>query len=156
MRVRVIAVGTRLPAWARSACADYLQRLGSGLGVALVEVAPGARAAAGATGRAIATEGRRLLGAVRPDDHVVALDERGTQLATRELASWLKERMREGQNLAFVIGGPDGLAAEVLARSNFTLSLSRLTLPHALARVLLAEQLYRAHSILAHHPYHRD
>ena len=155
MRVRVIAVGTRLPAWARNACAEYLGRLGSH-GVSLIEIAPAARSGAGQEQRAIATEGKRLLGALRPEDHVTALDERGTQLATHELAAWLKERMRLGVDLAFVIGGPDGFAPPVLARSNFTLSLSRLTLPHALARVLLAEQLYRAYSILAHHPYHRD
>jgi 23S rRNA (pseudouridine1915-N3)-methyltransferase len=87
---------------------------------------------------------------------VAVLDERGTQFSTRELAAWLQQRMQQGEDLAFLIGGPDGLAPEVLARGNFTLSLSRLTLPHALVRVLLAEQLYRAHSILSHHPYHRD
>jgi 23S rRNA (pseudouridine1915-N3)-methyltransferase len=86
---------------------------------------------------------------------VVALDERGRELTTRELADWLGSRMQQGEDLAFVIGGADGLAREVLSRSNFTLALSRLTLPHALARVLLAEQLYRAHSILGNHPYHR-
>ena len=79
-----------------------------------------------------------------------------SELSTRELAAWLKSRMQEGEDLAFVIGGPDGLAQEVLARSNLRWSLSRLTLPHALVRVLLVEQLYRAHSILTHHPYHRD
>jgi len=156
MRVRLIAVGTRLPAWARSACAEYLKRLGSGLNPSLVEIAPGARPAAGDAGKAIATEGRRLLGALRPQEHVTALDERGTQFSTREFASWLKQRMHAGADLAFVIGGADGLAAEVLARSDFKLALSRLTLPHALARVLLAEQLYRAHGILSNHPYHRD
>ena len=156
MRVRLIAVGTRLPAWARSACEEYLKRLGAGLNPSLVEIAPAPRAAAGNSGKAIATEGRRLLGAVRLEDHVTALDERGTQFSTRELASWLKQRMHAGADLAFVIGGADGLAPEVLARSDFTLALSRLTLPHALARVLLAEQLYRAHSILGNHPYHRD
>ena len=83
------------------------------------------------------------------------LDERGRQLSTAELASWLGARMQEGRDLAFVIGGPDGLAPEVVARSDFTLALSRLTLPHALVRVLLIEQLYRAHCILSHHPYHR-
>jgi 23S rRNA (pseudouridine1915-N3)-methyltransferase len=156
MRVRLIAVGTRLPAWARSACAEYLKRLGSGLKPSLVEIAPGPRAAAGSSAKAIATEGRRLLGALRPEDHVTALDEHGTQFSTRELASWLKQRIYAGADLAFVIGGADGLAPAVLARSDFTLALSRLTLPHALARVLLAEQLYRAHSILNNHPYHRD
>jgi len=87
---------------------------------------------------------------------VSALDERGAQVSTRELATWLGARMQDGADLAFVIGGPDGLAPAVLARSRYTLALSRLTLPHALARVLLTEQLYRAHSILRGHPYHRD
>jgi|SRR5439155_21441824 len=156
MRVRVIAVGTRLPAWVRSACEDYLARFASRLAISLVEIEAGPRAAGGGAHRAIAAEGQRLLGAVRPADHVAVLDERGTQFSTRELAAWLQERMQQGEDLAFLIGGPDGLAPAVLARGNFTLSLSRLTLPHALVRVLLAEQLYRAHSILTHHPYHRD
>lgn len=87
---------------------------------------------------------------------MVALDERGTQMSTRELADWLAGRMQEGRDLAFLIGGPDGFAAEVVARSDMSLSLSRLTLPHALARVVLTEQLYRATTILTHHPYHRE
>ena len=156
MRVRVIAVGTRMPAWVRSACDDYLARLASHLNVSVQEIAPGARSARGSPGKAVAVEGERLLRALRPADHVTALDEGGTQLSTRELAAWLGQRMQQGENLAFLIGGADGLAPEVLARSRFTLSLSRLTLPHALARVLLTEQLYRAHSILEHHPYHRE
>jgi 23S rRNA (pseudouridine1915-N3)-methyltransferase len=156
MRVRVIAVGTRLPAWVRSGSEDYLARLASRLAVSLVEIEPGPRSAGGVAHKAIAAEGQRLLGAVRPGDHVAVLDERGTQFSTRELAAWLQERMQQGEDLVFVIGGPDGLAPQVRARGNFTLSLSRLTLPHALVRVLLAEQLYRAHSILTHHPYHRD
>ena len=86
----------------------------------------------------------------------MALDERGKELSTRELADWLKGRQQAGEDLAFLIGGADGLAPQVLARSQFRWSLSRLTLPHALARVLLTEQLYRAHSILTNHPYHRD
>lgn len=156
MRVRVIAVGTRLPAWVRTACNDYLTRLASRLAVSFVEVEPGRRGAPGSVQQAVATEARRLLGALRPGDHVAALDEHGTQLTTRELAGWLDGRMHAGEDLAFLIGGPDGLAPEVLTRSHFTLALSRLTLPHALARVLLTEQLYRAHSLLTHHPYHRD
>jgi 23S rRNA (pseudouridine1915-N3)-methyltransferase len=156
MRVRVIAVGTRMPAWVRAACDDYLRRLKGGLPVALTELEPAARPAGGDLRSAIAAEGRRMLGALLPGDHVVTLDERARELSTRELAVWLSVRMQQGEDLAFVIGGPDGLAPEVLARGNFSLSLSRLTLPHALVRVLLAEQLYRAHCILTHHPYHRD
>jgi len=156
MRMRVIAVGTRMPAWVRSACDDYLTRLGPELRVSLVEIEAAARTQTSAPARAIAAEAQRLLAALRPAEHVVALDEHGSQLSTRELAGWLKSRMQEGQDVAFLIGGPDGLAPEVLGRSHFRWSLSRLTLPHAMVRVVLAEQLYRAHSILANHPYHRD
>jgi 23S rRNA (pseudouridine1915-N3)-methyltransferase len=155
MRMRVVAVGTRMPAWVRSACEDYLTRLQGALPVTLAEIEPGARRPGGEVQSAIAAEGQRLLRSLHSADHVVALDERGKELNTAELAGWLGARMQEGRDLAFVIGGPDGLAPEVLARSNFTLALSRLTLPHALVRVLLTEQLYRAHCILTHHPYHR-
>ncbi|MFZ0501447.1 MAG: 23S rRNA (pseudouridine(1915)-N(3))-methyltransferase RlmH [Steroidobacteraceae bacterium] len=156
MRARLIAVGTRPPAWVREACADYTRRLGSRLKVTLVEIEPGPRSSGQSPRKAVEAEGRKLLTALRPDVWVVALDERGTQMSTRELANWLAGRMREGRDLAFLIGGPDGFAAEVVARSDMTLSLSRFTLPHALARVVLAEQLYRAMTILTHHPYHRE
>lgn len=155
MRVRVIAVGTRMPAWVRTACDDYMRRLRGALPITLNEIEPGTRSR-GSASRAIATEGERLLGAVRPADHVIALDERGRPFSTRELADWLQERMGAAEDLAFVVGGPDGLSQAVLSRARLTLSLSRLTLPHALVRVLLLEQLYRAHCILVNHPYHRD
>jgi len=156
MRVRLIAVGTRPPGWVRDACEDYITRLGSRLPVSITEIATGRRSAGEPPARAVAREGERVLAALGRGDYLIALDERGTELSTRELAAWLETRMQEGEDLAFVIGGPDGLAPEVLARSKLRWSLSRLTLPHALARVLLAEQLYRAHSLLAGHPYHRD
>jgi len=151
----VIAIGTRMPTWVRSACDEYLRRLRGGLAVALTEIEPATRRAGGA-GQAVAREGERLLAALLPSDHVIVLDEHGRELTTRELAGWLGSRMQQGEDLAFLIGGPDGLAAGVRSRSDLTLALSRLTLPHALARVLLCEQLYRAHCILANHPYHRD
>lgn len=149
-------MGTRPPGWIREAYADYTRRLGSRLKLTLVEIEPGQRSAGQSPRKAIETEARKLLTALRPDEWVVALDERGTEMSTRELADWLAGRMREGRDLAFLIGGPDGFAAEVLTRSDASLSLSRLTLPHALVRVVLAEQLYRAMSILTNHPYHRD
>jgi 23S rRNA (pseudouridine1915-N3)-methyltransferase len=155
MRVRVIAIGTRMSSWARTACAEYLQRLRGGLPVELTEIEAAARRESDAA-RAMAREAERLLAALAPRDYVVTLDERGRGLTTSELAAWLGGRMQQGENLAFLIGGPDGLAPAVLARSNFSLALSRLTLPHALARVLLCEQLYRAHCILVNHPYHRE
>jgi 23S rRNA (pseudouridine1915-N3)-methyltransferase len=156
VRARLLAVGTRPPGWVRDAYADYTRRLGSRLKLTLVEIEPGPRSAGQSPRKAIEAEARKLLSALRPDEWVVALDERGAQMSTRELADWLDLRMREGRDLALLIGGPDGLAPEVLTRSDMSLSLSRLTLPHALVRVVLAEQLYRALSILSHHPYHRD
>ncbi len=155
MQVRLIAVGSRAPGWVRSACEDYITRLGSHLKVSVTEIGLSPRTG-GAAARAVAREGERVLAAVRREDYLVALDERGTELSTRELARWLEARRQEGTDLAFVIGGPDGLAPEVLERSRLRWSLSRLTLPHALVRVVLAEQLYRAVTLLAGHPYHRD
>jgi 23S rRNA (pseudouridine1915-N3)-methyltransferase len=156
VRVRVIAVGTRMPHWVRSACDDYLTRLAPHLNVVLTELEPGVRAGAARVARARGSEGERLLATLRASEHVVALDERGTQLTTRELAAWLQARMHAGEDLVLLVGGADGLAPEVLSRSNYRLALSKLTLPHALARVVLLEQLYRAMSILTQHPYHRD
>jgi 23S rRNA (pseudouridine1915-N3)-methyltransferase len=154
LKLRLIAIGARVPQWVREAYEDYTRRLGPSLKPTLLEIGPGPRAG-GSARRAIETESRKLLAALRPAEFVVALDEHGAQMTSQELADWLAERMRSGSDLAFLIGGPDGLAADVLARSNLTLSLSQLTLPHALARVVLAEQIYRAQSLLTRHPYHR-
>ena len=166
-----------MPKWVREAYEDYITRLGSGLKVSLVEIEPGprGRGAGGARPpgigglgcgsrdgavkrptRAMQVEAQKLLGALRKDEFVVALDEHGVQMTTRELASWLKTRMQDGRDLAFLIGGPDGFSPEVLGRSDLKWSLSQLTFPHALVRVVLAEQLYRAHGVLTNHPYHRD
>jgi 23S rRNA (pseudouridine1915-N3)-methyltransferase len=154
--VRLVAVGSRMPKWVREAYEDYITRLGSGLKVALVEIEPGPRSAGRSPQKAMEAEAQKLLGALRKDEYVVALDERGAEMTTRELAAWLKTRMQDGRDVAFLVGGPDGFAPEVVARSDFKWSLSRLTFPHALVRVVLAEQLYRAHGVLANHPYHRD
>jgi len=106
--------------------------------------------------QAVALEGERLLEALERDDFVVALDERGREFATLELARWFAERQQDGRDLVFLIGGPDGLDPAVLERADWRWSLSRLTFPHALVRILLVEQLYRAQSVLSHHPYHRE
>jgi 23S rRNA (pseudouridine1915-N3)-methyltransferase len=156
MRVRVIAVGRRLPRWVGEVFEDYVRRLPSTLRITLREMEPGPRAGARKGLDAMLIERDRLLGAVRGEDFVVALDEHGRELSTVELAGWLAQRMGDGRDLAFLIGGPDGLAKAVLERSDFTWSLSRLTLPHALVRIVLAEQLYRAHTVLTGHPYHRQ
>lgn len=156
MRTRILAIGTRLPRWAQDACADYLERLKPSLDVELIEIAAGSRSAGSDASRALAQESAQLSRRLDSRDYVVALDERGRELTTRGLSAWLEARRLDGRNVALLIGGPDGLAPELRARSQETLSLSKLTLPHALARLLLVEQLYRAQSILAGHPYHRD
>ncbi|HEY1898357.1 MAG TPA: 23S rRNA (pseudouridine(1915)-N(3))-methyltransferase RlmH [Steroidobacteraceae bacterium] len=156
MRIRIIAVGERMPRWVDELVADYTRRLAGALKVALLEVPAGLRSSRGDPVQAMHTEGQRILALTKPQEFVVALDEHGAQLTTRELSAWLSSRMNDGRDLALVVGGPDGLAREVLARSDQQLSLSRLTLPHPLVRVVLAEQLYRAHTVLSGHPYHRD
>ncbi len=156
MRLRVIAIGTRMPDWVDAAVTDYLRRLRGHCKVELVELASASRRHGGGAAAAMAAEAHRILALLTARDYVVALHERGAQRTTQELARWLQERRSSGQDLAFIIGGPDGLAEEVLARGHFRWSLSRLTLPHALVRVLLMEQLYRAASVLAGHPYHRE
>src|SRR6185437_16183605 len=108
MRSRVIAVGTRPPSWVREAYDDYTRRLGTRLKLTLLEIEPGPRSAGQSPRKAIETEARKLMAALRPEEWAVALDERGTQMSTRELADWLDGRMREGSDLAFLIGGPDG------------------------------------------------
>ena len=156
MLIRVIAVGSRTPSWVRENCADYATRLRGRLKVELVELSAGVRGGEKNARRAMREEGTRLLAQLTPKEFVVALDEHGKEFATREFAAWLAARQASGRDLVFLIGGADGIDTPVLDRADLTLSLSRLTLPHALARVLLMEQLYRAKSMLDHHPYHRE
>lgn len=144
-----------MPGWVREAVDEYLKRFGAALRVSLIEIEAGPRSGSSAR-RAVEIEAERLLAAIRKDEYVVALDERGTEMTTRQLATWLGARMRDGRDLALLIGGPDGFAPEVLSRCDYKWALSKLTFPHALVRVVLAEQLYRAHSLLSNHPYHRE
>lgn len=156
MRATVIAVGSRQPRWVDEAYADYAKRLRTALPLSLVEVESAARGKAPNADRARATEARDILAAAQGRGHLVALDERGRLRTTRELSQWLDKRRHMGGDLCFVIGGPDGLDPSVLAESGEQWSLSPLTLPHGLVRVMLVEQLYRASSLLAGHPYHRE
>jgi 23S rRNA (pseudouridine1915-N3)-methyltransferase len=145
VRVRIVAIGTRMPAWVTQAYEDYTRRLRSQLRIDLDELEVKNKA----------DEEKRLIERVG-DDYVVALDEHGKSLTTLELAKWLGQRQQDGRNLSFVIGGPDGLGPEILKKASLRWSLSALTFPHAMVRVILAEQLYRAHSVLQNHPYHRE
>ena len=156
MRLRVIAVGTRMPRWVDEAFEDYARRLRRPWGLTLTQVAPAYRAGGPKAAQAARTaEARRILALLSVRDCIVPLDERAAEPTTLELVQWLGQRRAAGQDLAFIIGGPDGLDEEILSGAHFRWSLSRLTLPHGLARVVLVEQLYRAVTVLAGHPYHR-
>jgi 23S rRNA (pseudouridine1915-N3)-methyltransferase len=155
MRLTILAVGDKMPGWAETATAEYLKRMPREARVELVAIKPEKRAGQAADVLRQA-EAARLLDKQPAGSRLVALDEHGRQVTTRELADLLARWMASGQDTCLVIGGADGLAHAVLARAEMTLALSRLTLPHAMARVLLAEQLYRAVSLLNHHPYHRE
>ena len=152
--MRLIAAGTRMPAWVDAGFADYAGRLRGDYRLELVEIPLGQRGR-GDPARAIAAEGARMLAAAGDRSAIVALQVGGRALGTEPLARWLEDRSRSGQPLAFCIGGPDGLAPEVDAKAVLRWSLSPLTLPHGLARVVVAEALYRAVSVIKGLPYHR-
>lgn len=155
MKLTILAVGDKLPDWAEQAVAEYVKRMPREAKTEVVPIRPEKRSGQPAE-RIKANEGGRLLEKCPPAARLVALDEHGKELTTRQLAASLDDWLQSGRDTCLVIGGADGLSDAVLQRAEVTLSLSRLTLPHALARVLLAEQLYRAWSLLAGHPYHRD
>ena len=145
MRLRLVAVGRRVPEWAAAAYREYTTRLPPELRVELIEIPTGKR-----------DEGARILAHVPAGAHVVALDERGHAWDTRGFAAELARWRSAGAPVVLIIGGPDGLTDDCRARAAQSWSLSPLTLPHMLVRVVLAEQLYRASTLLAGHPYHRD
>ncbi|HEX9405530.1 MAG TPA: 23S rRNA (pseudouridine(1915)-N(3))-methyltransferase RlmH [Steroidobacteraceae bacterium] len=155
MKCRLIAAGTRLPDWVNSGFHEYQKRLRSPLTLELHEIPVATRRAGENPQRAVQREGADMLAALGKDDYVVALEIAAKTMNTEQLSAWLAERMRDGRSLAFLIGGPDGLSPPCLERADQSWSLSPLTLPHALVRVVVAEQLYRATSLLAGHPYHR-
>jgi 23S rRNA (pseudouridine1915-N3)-methyltransferase len=142
VRARLIAAGTRLPDWINAGVADYAKRFAHGLKFELVEIAASRQAA-------------RMQAAIGARDYVVALDVTGRAMTTPELAKWLALRRSGGRDLALLIGGPDGLDPALSERADFRWSLSPLTWPHGLVRIMVTEQLYRAQSLLQGHPYHR-
>jgi 23S rRNA (pseudouridine1915-N3)-methyltransferase len=156
MKCRLIAAGTRLPDWVNAGFLEYQKRLRAPLVLQLEEIPVATRRAGENPQRAIAREGANMLAALGPKDHVVALEVSAPQRSTQAVSIWLAERLRAAKPLALLIGGPDGLAPECIERADESWSLSPLTLPHALVRIVLAEQLYRAMSLLAGHPYHRS
>jgi 23S rRNA (pseudouridine1915-N3)-methyltransferase len=155
MRITIIAASSRQPVWVNAGYEEYAERLRGRCRLKLVEIPLGRRKKAEPAVRAVEAEGERMLAALPQDAHVVALTEAGKQWSTFELSTRLRAWIAAGAPLAFLIGGPDGLAAACLERAAERWSLSRLTLPHGLARIAVAEALYRAWTVIEGHPYHR-
>lgn len=155
MQIHLIAVGKGMPAWVEAGYADYAKRLRGDCRLVLHEVPAGRRVKGANLARLIEDEGARCLAAIPKGAQVIALERDGRTLDTRQLAQKLNAWLAQGRAVALLIGGPEGLAPACRARADDTWSLSALTLPHPLARVLVAEQLYRAWSILKNMPYHR-
>lgn len=156
MRLVVAAVGERMPGWVDEAFADYARRFPRKARLELAEVRAEKRGPTRTPAQAMAAEAGRLATALPAGALCVALDERGREVTTPALARLLAGWLAGGRDVGFLIGGPDGLDPALRSRADMLLRLSSLTLPHALVRVLLAEQLYRALSLLDNHPYHRQ
>ena len=155
MRIRIIAVGTKMPAWVETGYAEYAKRMPRDCVVELVELPLAQRGKNTDIARAMEKEGEEMLAAIGKGEQVIALDVKGKSWSTEQLAEQMANWRMSGNNYCLLIGGPDGLAPQCLAQAHVRWSLSALTLPHPLVRIVVIEQLYRACSILQNHPYHK-
>ncbi|MDF2867887.1 MAG: hypothetical protein K0S11_1357 [Gammaproteobacteria bacterium] len=156
MRINLITIGKRMPNWINEGYQEYAKRLPHDYRLELIELELNKRNKNADLKRIIEREGEQMLQAIPAGDYVMALDVLGKQWQTPQLAAFLQQKHEMSQNISLLIGGPEGLAPKCLTRANLKWSLSELTFPHPLVRVLIAEQLYRAWSIIQKHPYHRE
>jgi 23S rRNA (pseudouridine1915-N3)-methyltransferase len=156
MDLIVVSVGRKMPDWINAGFNEYAKRMPREMKIKLLEIKPESRTTGKTATQIMEAEAQRILAALPKNCLCVALDEHGKQPTTKQLATQMQDWMRSGNNVAFIIGGADGLHDSVKQSAQYLLALSTLTLPHAMVRVLLAEQLYRAHSLLHNHPYHRE
>lgn len=155
MKLIVIAVGIRMPDWVQTAWSDYARRLPADCALELKEIKPEPRTSGKTPAQMMQAEARRIESALPTNAYLIALDEHGRDLTTMKLAAQLEKWRSGGQDVVFLVGGPDGLDADLKRRCDSLLRLSSMTLPHPMVRVVLAEQLYRAWAINTNHPYHR-
>ena len=155
MKLRILSVGHKMPDWVETACSEYLKRMPREASIEIVEIKPDKRASGKNAEVVQEAEAKRILEAAGKD-YLIALDERGQEVTTVQLAARMETWLTSGRDIALVIGGADGLHASVKSRADWLWGLSKLTLPHGMVRVLLAEQLYRAWTVIQHHPYHRE
>lgn len=156
MKLFIVTVGHKMPDWITTGFNEYAKRMPREAKIELVEIKPEPRTTGKTTLQIMEAEAQRILAALPSGCRRIALDERGATPTTRQLAAQMKDWMSEGRDVAFIVGGADGLHDSVKQAAGQMMALSALTMPHAFVRVLLAEQLYRAHSMLHNHPYHRE
>ena len=155
MKMRIISVGHKMPDWVEQACAEYMKRLPREASVEIIEIKPDKRAAGKNSSTVQEAEAKRILEACGKD-YVIALDERGAEVNTLQLAERMTQWFSNGRDVSLLIGGADGLHPDLKKNADWLWSLSKLTLPHGMVRVVLTEQLYRAWTVINHHPYHRE
>ena len=155
MLIRLLAIGTKMPSWIEEGFVEYAKRFPPSCQLELVEIAAAKRTKNSVSERLIEQESEKLMAAIKPGNHIIALEVKGTMWSTEQLAQQLENWQNGRRNIDLLIGGPDGLSGHCLQKAETKWSLSKLTLPHPLVRIIVAEQLYRAVSILQNHPYHR-
>ncbi|MEH6388220.1 MULTISPECIES: 23S rRNA (pseudouridine(1915)-N(3))-methyltransferase RlmH [Pseudomonas] len=155
MRIRLISVASRMPRWVVEGYQEYAKRMPADLPLDLIEIPLSTRGKNADVARLMRREGEQMLAATQPGDRIVTLEVTGKNWSTEQLAEQLERWRLEARNVNLMVGGPEGLAEDVAARSDQRWSLSALTLPHPLVRILLAEQIYRAWTVLNRHPYHK-
>ncbi|WP_221800097.1 23S rRNA (pseudouridine(1915)-N(3))-methyltransferase RlmH [Oceanobacter mangrovi] len=155
MKIRLLAVGQKMPAWVTTGYQEYAKRLPADCTLELVEIAPGHRSKSSSKEKAMQQEAEALQKALRPQELLLALDVKGKPWSTEQLAEELTQWRMDGHDVALIIGGPDGIHPQLLQQARKRWSLSNLTLPHPLVRVVVAEQIYRAWTLIQGHPYHK-
>lgn len=155
MQIHLIAIGQRMPAWVNQGVDEFVKRMPPECRIQVVEIPASKRTKASDLNRLMHQEGEKMLAAIPKGAQVVAMDLKGKSWSTEELSQQLDGWLQGGRNVAMLIGGPEGLAPACLEKADLHLSLSKMTLPHPLVRIMLVEQLYRAVSVLKHHPYHK-
>ena len=156
MRIHLIAVGKKMPEWINSGYAEFSKRMPAEMQINLIEISPSVRNKSTTTEKNIKEEGERIQSAIPSNSRLIVLDEKGKNFSSIDLSKKMEAWLPMGQDISIVIGGADGIGPPIKKQADETWSLSSLTLPHALVRVVITEQLYRAWSILKGHPYHRE
>jgi 23S rRNA (pseudouridine1915-N3)-methyltransferase len=156
MVIHFITVGQKMPKWVQEGYAEYAKRLPKSCAIKLVELPMAQRGKTGSAEKYKAEEAKKILAAIPKGAQLIVLDEHGQQVTTKSLAEKLEDWLASGQDIALVVGGPDGLEQSLIEQARWKWGLSKLTMPHPMVRILVAEQIYRAYSVINNHPYHRE